>query len=107
MSDTTRDDNRDTDNLQPGARIDVRNNPESRAAEADAHTSVARASGVGLRPAMHLPPARRLSRQEGGAASGSPVAGVTISDGDLDEAVSGDTGPTGDEGPRAGHADLT
>ena len=35
MNDITRDDNRDTDNLQPDTQIDVRNNPESRAAEAD------------------------------------------------------------------------
>jgi hypothetical protein len=92
VNDITRDDNRDTDTLQPDPQIDVRNNPESRAAEADAHTSVARASGGGGPP------------PDGGTASGSPVDGVTISDGDLEEAVSGDTGPTGDEGPRAGHA---
>ena len=104
MSDTTRDDSRDTDNLQPGAQIDVRNNPESRAAEADAHTSVARASGGGAPPREAPAAGEAPESNEGGAASGSPVAGVTISDDDLDQAVSGDTGPTGDEGPRAGHS---
>jgi hypothetical protein len=32
------------------------------------------------------------------------VAGVTIAQSDLEDAVSADTGPTGDEGPPAGHA---
>ena len=104
MSDTTRDDNRDSDHLQPGEQIDVRNNPESRAAEADAHTSVARASGGGGAPRAAPGAGAAPAPPDGGAASGSPVAGVTISDDDLEEAVSGDTGPTGDEGPRAGHA---
>ena len=104
MSDTTRDDDRDTEQVQPAEPIDVRNNRESRAAEADAHTSVARASGGGAPPRDAPAAGEAPESNDGGAASGSPVAGVTISDDDLDEAVSGDTGPTGDEGPRAGHA---
>ena len=104
MNDITRDDNRDTDNLQPDTQIDVRNNPESRAAEADAHTSVARASGGGAPPRDAPAAGEAPAAHDGGTASGSPVDGVTIRDGDLDEAVSGATGPTGDEGPRAGHA---
>ena len=104
MSDTTRDDDRDTEQVQPAEQIDVRNNRESRAAEADAHTSVARASGGGAPPRDAPAAGEAPESNDGGAASGSPVAGVTISDDDLDQAVSGDTGPTGDEGPRAGHA---
>lgn len=84
--------------------IDVRNNPESRAAEANAASRVARASDGGA-PPREAPPAGAVPEDvEGGVASGNPVEGVTISDEDLDEAVPGDTGPTGDEGPPAGHA---
>ena len=104
MGGTTRDDSRDTGTVRPGAQIDVRNTPGSRAAEAAAHTSVARASGGGAPPRDAPAAGEAPESNEGGAASGSPVAGVTISDDDLEEAVSGDTGPTGDEGPRAGHA---
>ena len=104
MSVTTRDDNRDTDQVVPAEPIDVRNNPESRAAEADAHSRVARASGGGA-PPRDAPAAGEVPEtQDGGAASGNPVAGVTIAQSDLEDAVSADTGPTGDEGPPAGHA---
>jgi hypothetical protein len=73
--------------------VDVRNNPESRAAERDATTSVARASGGGA-PPREAPPSGELPEQEeGGTSDGNPVSGVTISAADQAEAVSGDTGP--------------
>ncbi|MET0695779.1 MAG: hypothetical protein ABWY56_17735 [Propionibacteriaceae bacterium] len=73
--------------------VDVRNNPESRAAERDATTSVARASDGGA-PPRDAPDAGELPvRETGGTADGNPVSGVTISAADEEEAVSGDTGP--------------
>jgi hypothetical protein len=86
--------------VEPPEPVDVRNNRESRAAERDASTSVARASAGGA-PPRDAPAAGELPIQEvGGTASGNPVSGVTISAADEQEAVTGDTGP--DElGPRA------
>ena len=73
--------------------IDIRNNPESRAADSGATSSVARASDGGA-PPREAPPAGELpTPTEGGAADGNPVAGVTISEADEEDAVSGDTGP--------------
>ncbi len=84
--------------------IDVRNNRESKAASADASTRVARASDGGA-PPRPAPPAGELpERTDGGTAAGNPVAGVTIDSDDLDDAVSGDTGPNELDGPTAGHA---
>lgn len=103
MSETPQSDDR-TDDVQPPEPVDVRNNPESRAADAQTTSRIARASDGGA-PPREAPAAGELPETEdGGAASGNPVAGVTISDEDLDDAVSGDTGPTGDEGPPVGHA---
>jgi hypothetical protein len=73
--------------------VDTRNNPESRAAESGAPTSVARASAGGP-PPRDAPASGDLPEQEtGGTADGSPVAGVTISAADEQDAVSADTGP--------------
>lgn len=78
---------------EPNEPVDVRNNPESRAAERDAHSSVARASDGGA-PPREAPASGELpAATEGGAADGSPVSGVTISPEDQEDAVSGDTGP--------------
>lgn len=41
---------------------------------------------------------------DGGAASGDPIAGLTISAEDRDAAVEPDAGLTEQEGPPAGHA---
>lgn len=91
--------------MSPAKRSTSRNNPESRAAEANAAPRTALGGGDGGAPPRDAPAAGELPEtSEGGTASGDPVAGVTISDDDLDEAVSADTGPTGDEGPPAGHA---
>lgn len=74
--------------------VDVRNNPESQAGERDASSSVARASSGGGAPPREAPPSGELpARETGGTADGSPVAGVTISESDAQDAVSGDTGP--------------
>ena len=84
--------------------IDVRNNRESRAAAADASTRVARASDGGA-PPRDAPAAGEMpERTEGGTAAGNPVAGVTIDQDDLDDAVPGDSGPNELDGPTAGHA---
>jgi hypothetical protein len=85
--------------------IDVRNNPESRAADSAASSPVARASDGGA-PPRDAPSAGDLpTPTEGGVAEGNPVAGVTISEADQQDAVSGDTGPD-ERGGRgnAGHA---
>jgi hypothetical protein len=73
--------------------IDIRNNPESRAGESDASSSVARASDGGA-PPREAPTSGELPvRETGGTADGNPVSGVTISADDEEDAVSGDTGP--------------
>lgn len=78
---------------EPAEPVDVRNNPESRAAERDASTSVARASDGGA-PPRDAPEAGQLPERElGGTADGNPVSGVTITSADQRDAVSGDTGP--------------
>lgn len=74
--------------------VDVRNNPESRAAAANAPTPVARASAGGSPPRDAPEAGERPEDETGGTAEGNPVAGVTISADDLAEAVPGDTGPT-------------
>ncbi len=79
---------------EPGEQqIDVRNNRESRAASAGTLSNVARASDGGASP-REAPVAGELPEPVvGGTAEGNPVAGVTISDADEDEAVHGDEGP--------------
>lgn len=78
---------------EPLEKIDVRNNPESRAGSADTSSYLARASDGGM-PPREAPDAGDLPETEtGGTADGNPLAGVTISDEDKAEAVSGDTGP--------------
>jgi hypothetical protein len=90
---------------EPSNPVDVRNNRESQAAERDAHSTVARASDGGA-PPRDAPASGDLpAPTEGGAAEGSPVAGVTISAEDQEQAVSGDTGPDELSPPRnASHA---
>jgi hypothetical protein len=73
--------------------IDVRNNPESRAAESGASSSVARASDGGAPPREAPATGELPSATTGGAADGNPVSGVTIDKADQENAVSGDTGP--------------
>jgi hypothetical protein len=85
---------------EPAQPVDVRNNPESRAAEADTSSSVARASDGGA-PPRDAPGSGELpARETGGTADGNPVSGVTISPDDEQQAVSGDTGPD-ERSPRA------
>ena len=93
-----------SNDVEPHEPIDVRNNPESRAGAADSLSRVARASDGGA-PPRDAPAAGAMPEDlPGGAAEGNPVAGVTISSEDREEAVSGDTGPTGSDGPAVGHA---
>ena len=70
--------------------IDEHGSAEVRTTESDASPGVARAGGSAV------PPEQLDARDaEGpdGTAAGDPLAGVTISEADADEAVSGDTGP--------------
>jgi len=78
---------------EPLETVDVRNNRESRAASATHASPVARASDGGA-PPRSGPDAGDLPEPVlDGTADGNPVSGVTISDDDLDDAVSADTGP--------------
>lgn len=78
---------------EPLETVDVRNNRESRSAASEAITRIARASDGGA-PPRDAPGAGELPESlEGGAAAGSPVAGVTISDEDAKDAVKGTDGP--------------
>ena len=82
--------------------VDIRNNPESRAAAGQVPSSVARASAGGP-PPKDAPMAGDVPEPTtGGAADGNPVAGVEIDDEDLADAVPGDTGPDelGQRGPQ-------
>jgi hypothetical protein len=73
--------------------IDVRNNPESQAAEAGRSSLVSRASDGGAPPRDAPESGEMPEAMTGGTADGSPIDGVTISEADAEEAVSGDTGP--------------
>lgn len=78
---------------EPLETVDVRNNRESRAASATHASPVARASDGGA-PPRSGPDAGDLPEPVlDGTADGNPVSGVTISEDDLDDAVSADTGP--------------
>lgn len=78
---------------EPNETIDVRNNRESKSAAAEAITRIARASDGGA-PPRDAPDAGDMPESlEGGAAAGSPVSGVTISDEDAKDAVKGTDGP--------------
>ena len=88
---------------EPQDPVDVRNNPESRSGQSDTTYSVARASDGGA-PPREAPVSGELpAPAEGGTAEGNPVAGMTISKEDQEDAVSGDTGPIGLPN-NAGHA---
>lgn len=87
---------------ETGEPVDIRNNPESRAAEEQVPSSVARA-GAGGPPPKDAPAAGEApATSTGGVADGSPVAGVEITEEDLHDAVPGDTGPDelGHRGPQ-------
>ncbi len=78
---------------EPNETIDVRNNRESKSAAAEAITRIARASDGGA-PPRDAPDTGELPESlAGGAAAGSPVAGVTISEEDAQDAVKGTDGP--------------
>ncbi len=89
---------------EPEPPIDVRNNPESKAGDADTMSRVSRASDGGAPPREAPRAGEAPDRSDGGTAEGSPLDGVTISEEDLEEAVPADDGPTGEDGPPAGHA---
>jgi hypothetical protein len=84
--------------------IDPYNNRESRAAASDTSISVSRASDGGAPPRDAPATGELPEAMEGGTADGNPVAGMTISQHDLDDAVPGDEGPDGSPQNNAGHA---
>lgn len=78
------DDEGGTRTVQPA------DNPETQSAIADRSNGTARATGASV------PPPVMDQRGEGsadGTAAGDPLAGVTISEEDAEQAVPGDTGP--------------
>lgn len=80
---------------EPHDGIKADANPEAEVAERDQSSYVARAgqsSGAtdsGPAPADEQP----SQAVDGGTAGGDPLAGVTASDADVEQAVSGDSGP--------------
>ena len=77
---------------EPLETVDVRNNPESRAAASSTSSSVSRANDGGA-PPRDAPESGELPEAvEHGTAAGSPVSGVTISDEDARDAVRSDGG---------------
>lgn len=86
---------------EPAEEIDVRNNPESKAASANIPSPIARASDGGPEP-RDAPAAGDLPEPtSGGTADGNPVAGLEMSEDDVKEAVKGrEAGlEPGQEGP--------
>jgi hypothetical protein len=84
--------------------IDVRNNPESRAYEADSTQNVARASDGGAPPRDAPPSGEMPEHGTQGTAAGNPVAGVEISTADLDASVEPSQDVQEVDGPSVGHA---
>ncbi|SDE31567.1 hypothetical protein [Auraticoccus monumenti] len=77
----------------PEHEIDVRNNPESRSGAADTTQSVARASDGGAPPRDIRTEGVRADPDPSGTRGSDPLAGVTASPEDVEEAVTPDTGP--------------
>lgn len=84
--------------------VDVRNNPESRAASANASSGVARASDGGAPPREPLAAGELPEPRTEGTAGGNPIAGLEIEDDKLDEAVAGDQEAIELDGPTTKHA---
>jgi hypothetical protein len=77
---------------EPLETVDVRNNRESKAGASESHSRVSRGGGDGGAPPRDAPDAGDMPvSEEGGTAAGNPVAGVTISDEDAQDAVKGRT----------------
>ena len=78
----------------PHEGIDPAANPETEAAERDQSSYVARAGQSGVVDMGSAPGDEQPSKaRAGGTAAGTPLAGVTATDEDVEDAVSGDTGP--------------
>lgn len=76
---------------EPLETVDVRNNPESRAAASNTSSTVSRANDGGA-PPRDAPESGELPAPvKDGTADGNPVAGVTISDADAADAVRADS----------------
>ena len=76
---------------EPLETVDVRNNPESRAAASNTSSPVSRANDGGA-PPRDAPESGELPEAvEHGTADGNPVSGVTISDADAADAVQTDS----------------
>ena len=80
--------------LDPHDGIDPTNNKETRGVERDQTASVSRAGSSGTAPATDGPGDEQPSQAvPGGTAGGGALDGVTMSEEDSADAVSGDTGP--------------
>lgn len=81
--------------VEPHEGLKADNNPETQVSERDQSSYVARggqSSGVitdGPEPGDEQP----SQAKDGGTAGGDPLAGVTATDAEVEDAVSGDTGP--------------
>ena len=84
--------------------VDVRNNRESRAYAAEATQRIARASDGGAVPRDAPRAGEMPTHGTEGTASGNPVAGVGISDEDLENAVEPSQNVQEVDGPSVGHA---
>lgn len=91
---------------EPAKTIDPYNNRESEAAARDTSITVSRASDGGAPPRDAPAQGEAPEAEIGGVAEGNPVAGVTISKADAENAVPGDDGPDGlnPQENTAGHA---
>jgi hypothetical protein len=76
---------------EPHEGIDATNNADARAYEENQSSAVARASDGGA-PPTGAPPEGEAP-VVAGTGAGDPLAGVTMSDDDAADAVSGDLGP--------------
>lgn len=80
--------------LDPHDGIDPTNNKETRGVERDQTASVSRAGSSGTAPATDGPGDEQPSQAvPGGTAGGGALDGVTMTEEDSADAVSGDTGP--------------
>ena len=80
--------------LDPHDGIDPTNNKETRGVERDQTASVSRAGSSGTAPATDGPGDEQPSQAvPGGTAGGGALDGVTMSEDDSADTVSGDTGP--------------
>jgi len=80
-----------TGDIEPHDGIDPHHNAETETTDRDQSSGLSRAADGGPPPTDA--PEAGTAPQLSGTAAGDPLDGVTITDGDAEQAVSGDTGP--------------